>query len=218
MVVCMANLHNIPVAVRRCFLFEGLPAEAVAEVIGEPSRFVRGQVIYSEGAFRRALVVIASGRVEVSRCTEDGRRIPLNRLTAGQVFGVAALFGAGERYVSEVTAATNCSVCFITQEQVSTLLAAHPIVAENYIRFLSDRIRFLNARIAEYTAGNTDERVWRWLSGHTDEDGRVRLPGSLSGLARALDIGRTSLYRSLEHLEACGAVRRDGTDIYLVND
>lgn len=216
----MANLHNarnVPVAVRRCFLFEGLPAETVLRCIGEPSRFERGEVIYSEGDFRKALVIIAAGRVEVSRCAEDGRRIPLNRLSAGQVFGAAALFGAGERYVSEVTAMTGCSVYFITQEQVSALLAAHPVVAENYIRFLSDRIRFLNARIAEYTAGGTDERVWRWLAGHVGDDGRVALPGSLSELARALDIGRTSLYRSLDHLSASGAIRREGTAIYLVN-
>jgi CRP-like cAMP-binding protein len=203
--------------VRRCALFEGVPAEALAEVIGEPLRFARGEVIYSEADFRRALVVIAAGRVEVSRCAEDGRRVPLNMLSAGQVFGVAALYGAGERYVSEVTAAANCSVCFVTQEQMSALFAAYPVVAENYIGFLSDRIRFLNARIAEYTAGDTEERVRRWLEGHADGTGSVQLPGSLSGLARALDIGRTSLYRSLEHLEACGAIRRDGTAIFLVN-
>ena len=212
----MASLHNIPVAVRRCFLFDGLPMDALLRIVGEPSRFARGEVIYSEGDFRRALVVIAAGRVEISRCAEDGRRIPLNRLTAGQVFGVAALYGAGERYVSEVTAVTNCAVYFVTQEQMTALFAAYPVVAENYIRFLSDRIRFLNARIAEYTAGGADERVWRWLEGHVGEDGCVLLPGSLSGLARALDIGRTSLYRSLEHLETCGAIRRDGAAIYLV--
>ena len=47
-------------------------------------------------------------------------------------------------------------------------------------------------------------------------DGRAEVSGGYSQLARALNMGRASLYRSLEALEAEGRIRREGRTIYLV--
>ena len=51
----------------------------------------------------------------------------------------------------------------------------------------------------------SDARV-TWV----DADGTVRFSGSLCDLARALDVGRSSLYRSLDRLEAAGRLSREG--------
>lgn len=45
---------------------------------------------------------------------------------------------------------------FISQARMSDYIARYPVVAENYIRFLSDRIRFLNRKIANFTNGRTE--------------------------------------------------------------
>ena len=55
----------------------------------------------------------------------------------------------------------------------------------------------------------------RYFLDHRSGDGRVILPGSLTELAQTLNIGRSSLYRSLDALTASGAVRREGRRIFV---
>ena len=60
-----------------------------------------------------------------------------------------------------------------------------------------------------------DERLTGYLLAHRGEDGQVTLPGSLLELAQSLNIGRSSLYRSLDALTQSGAIRRQGRRIYV---
>ena len=140
----------------------------------------------------------------------------MNDLLVGDVFGVAALFGSDEEYPSTVIAETDCDILFIPQETVVRWMASVPRVAENYVRFLSDRIRFLNLRLSTLTAGQADGKLWRWLLAHRDENGVVTVTDGMSELAERLDMGRSSLYRSLDALTALGRIRRERKKIYIL--
>lgn len=200
------------------FLLDGLDGETRRQLWAQaprPVRFEKGEAIYSCHAFRRALGLLLQGEVQVYRPGEDGRRVVMNRLPAGSVFGAAALFGECEAYVTEISALRRCAVLFVSQQQASDWMRGHYAIAENYIRFLSGRIRFLNQKIAEFTDGQTEDRLVRYFLDHRSGDGRVILPGSLTELAQTLNIGRSSLYRSLDALTASGAVRREGRRIFV---
>ncbi len=136
--------------------------------------------------------MILSGEVQVFRSDGDGRRVVMNRLSAGQVFGAAALFGDTEAYATEIEALCPTRLVFISQAQMSACIARYPLVAENYIRFLSGRIRFLNHKIAGFTGGPTGNRLYHYLLEHRQPDGRVDIPVSMVELAQSLNIGRSS--------------------------
>lgn len=76
---------------------------------------------------------------------------------------MTAVFGEGETFVTEVYATQDAAVAFIGQQQLSAWFSAYPRLAENYICFLTDRIRFLNRRITTYTGGQVEERLWRFF-------------------------------------------------------
>ena len=137
-------------------------------------------------------------------------------LFAEDVFGVAALFGSDEEYPSTILAESDCRILFISQETVSAWMHAVPIVAENYVRFLSDRIRFLNRRLSTLTAGQADGKLWRYLLSHRDEDGVVTITDGMGALAERLDMGRSSLYRSLDALSQAGRIRRERKKINIL--
>lgn len=197
------------------FLLQGLSAaeqEQYRTAIGEaPQSYRRGAVIYDRSRARRALAWVLDGHLRVLH-----GRVVMNDLHPGDVFGAAALFGAEDAYPSTVMAATDCRVQFIGQETVSAWMAADPRIGENYIRFLSDRIRFLNRRLATLTAGQTDDKLWRYLQAHRDSAGVVPLPDGMGGLAEHLGMGRSSLYRSLDTLLAAGVIRREKKQIVLL--
>lgn len=212
-------MDNTAISPDTIFLFQGISATEVhslLEGIPEAVSFAKGEVVYTRRRFRHALGVLLSGRAEVYR-TEGGRHVLMNRLGPGDSFGAAALYGGGEEYVTEVRAAAACEILFLSQETVSGWMRRDYRVAENYIRFLSGRIRFLNRRIAGFTGGAADRRLARYLAEQAGENGRTRLPGSMTALASALNIGRSSLYRSLDALTEAGLIRRAGREIEIVD-
>lgn len=198
------------------FLLRGLTEEEAARcwqmAQSEECAYSKGQVVYDAGLARPALALVLEGNLRVLH-----GKVVMNDLHPGDVFGAAALFGGGEPYPSTVVAASACRVLLIPQETVTAWMAAVPQVGENYVRFLSDRIRFLNRRLSTLTAGQTDGKLWRYLVVHSDDAGVVRLPGGMTGLAECLDMGRSSLYRCLDSLTAQGKIRREGKTIVIIN-
>ena len=201
--------------IRALFLFCGLTETEIDRCLTsaacEERAYPKGETVYDESLVRRALALVLEGTLRVYH-----GRVMMKELLTGDVFGAAALFGSGEPYPSSVVAHTACRVVFIPQETVSAWMSAVPRVGENYVRFLSDRIRFLNRRLSTLTAGQTDGKLWRYLLAYRDREGVVSLPDGMTGLAERLNMGRSSLYRSLDSLVDAGYVRRCGKQIIVL--
>lgn len=197
------------------FLLDGLTEAQVSQCRQladiEELDFAKGEVIYDPENAHRALAFVIKGQVRVCH-----GRVVMNVLSAGDVFGAAALYGSTEPYPSTVVAATDCRIQLIPQDTVSRWMSAVPRVGENYVRFLSDRIRFLNRRLSTLTAGQTDGKLWKYLLAYRDADGVVTLSGGMTELAERLDMGRSSLYRSLDTLTDAGRIRRQGKQILVL--
>ena len=189
------------------FLFDGLCEEHRRELAEQArcERFDRAAVIYSPHHFQRCLGVVLDGAVAVDQVIGE-RHARMKTMTAGQTFGAAALYGADETYVTEVSAKTACTVAFFSQEQISGWFSAHPRIAENYICFLSGRIRYLNHRITALTGEDVQQKVAVYLRENASDAVSV----NMVQLAQQLNVGRSSLYRALDALEKAGDIRRDG--------
>jgi CRP-like cAMP-binding protein len=195
---------------RSSFLFAGLPCldEKMEEkMLCGAKAFAKGETVYDGTRFKSALGVIVSGTVRITTSDEENRVI-LRDMSAGETFGAAALFGAGECYVSKIHAKTACAVVFISEEALLALFEKYPSSARNYIAFLSSKIRYLNRKIAELSLKGADARLLGYMKAHAGEGGKVDMPGSMSLLASTLGIGRSSLYRALEKLEAGGYISK----------
>ncbi len=181
------------------FLWKDLPSERIKQYLAQlppPRSFEKGAVIYSEREFPRAFAVVAEGKAEVLAHSGASMRM----LETGDVCGVTALFG-NERYASTIRAASRLKLQFIPENLLTDWMEAEPILSMNYIRFLHQRILYLNEKIRLYTEGSAEERLRRHIEGHIRPDSSVDFPGGLAAMARSLNISRTSLYRTLEQLE-----------------
>ena len=156
------------------------------------------------------LGVVLSGRMQILSMDTD-HPVVLRAVTAGHVFGAASLFLENAAPVSRLVAQSDCSLFFLARNAVRELLGHDPAFLDAYLRFLAERVHFLNGKIRSFTAGSTERRLALWLAEHA-ENGSVRAV-SLSVLAGTLDIGRASLYRALDKLEAEGLITRNGREI-----
>lgn len=189
------------------FLFQNLTRLPDLTQLPSPVSFARGESIYAPDDYPKALGVVLQGRAEAVAARRD--RAVLNAFGPGAVFGAAALFG-GKAYVARVRAAADCRVQFLPEDTLRAWFLAYPQMALNYMAFLTDRVRFLNGKIAVYTCEGASGKLYSWLCANGDGDGA--LPKlSMTKLAATLNMGRTSLYRAFDELEKQNLlVRKDG--------
>ncbi len=170
---------------------------------------------YDEKPF---LCIITTGSAYVYT-KERSSDLLIRMLKAGDTFGVATLFGnTGESAVTKILAAETTEAVCMSEENVRRLIQNDSALAMRYIDFLADRIRFLNKRIACLGAGSAEDKVCAWLLNQLpadSEDCVYTLPMSLSQLADILGLGRASLYRALDELEAHGVLHRKGKTLHI---
>ena len=201
------------------FIFENCDIEKFRHTLekGKVITFQKGEEIYTPKKNARKIGIILSGRVEVKEGV-GSPRVLLNILRKGQMFGVAGLFYEGDDYVSHVAAKEKVSVFFLDEDILQELLKKNADISLNYIRFLSERIRFLNRRLHDLTGQTVEEKLSRYVYAMAKEakDGdMVMLPIPIKDLALALNVGRASLYRAFEALEKEKLIKRENKEIIL---
>ncbi len=106
-----------------------------------------GQVLFSHGEAGDAVYVIERGEVEISVHSFDGRKLALDVLRDGEVFGEIALFG-GNR-TATATALGDCVLRKIRRADVLSTLRARPELALDFIDVLCERLRRLSDKLEE---------------------------------------------------------------------
>lgn len=158
-----------------------------------------------------SLFIILNGSASVYGVSKT-QPVILNTLKIGRVFGMASLFG--EKCAStSIIAKDNCTYAVISQACIEEMLKNDIGFTKNYICFLSDKIRFLNKKIAFFTSGSTEKKLAGYLLSLPIEDNTVKIEMNMTKLAQNLDIGRASLYRAFDALEANCFITRENNII-----
>jgi CRP-like cAMP-binding protein len=198
------------------FLFRNVDEVVVERLISDAhciqQSYQKGAVIYDETHFMHCMGILLSGAVQVAKRTCDGKKLIMSRLTPGECFGAAAMFQRRNRYATILTAEKPTNVLFVPEELIVWSMRRDPVITENYIAYLSDRIWFLNTKISALTAGSAEQRLAVFLL----EQGSVS--SSMTDLSPQLNVGRASLYRALDVLEANGYIRKGSKSIEVMNE
>ena len=196
-------------------LFCGLSA---ADLLGTtPTEKAKATVnVFSSGEeipwFRdgeRLLTLILEGQGVV--CSpDDDRHVILKTALPSDLFGVSILF-SDEQPVSTVRAKGQLIALCLPASTIRRLLDCNADFRMRYIAFLSEKICFLNKKIASFTAGSVERRLARYLmSLPLDKNGILHLTLPMTALAAQLDVSRASLYRAMDQLVSEGLIIRDG--------
>jgi CRP-like cAMP-binding protein len=131
-------------------------------------------------------------------------------MQAGECIGLASLC-SDELPDTEVTFHGGAVILVIPRYLLEDLIIDDAALSCNIIAALAQKVRFLNAKIAGYTAVRSDEKLYlHLLSLPKDSEGWVEIGESMSSLARRLGIGRASLYRAIDTLIEEETIVRQG--------
>lgn len=202
--------------VANCPIFCGIDSDMLSAVLTQNSclrTFGTSETVFSSSCTDNCIGIIISGAALVFS-DDSTKPVLLRKLVQGDLFGVSNVL-SGEKFISRISAQEKCEVLFIPADAIRYLLEHDKKAMYNYIGFLSDRICFLNRKIACLTAGNAERRLALYLDSLSESDDFV-LPLPLSSLATVLDIGRASLYRAFDSLVADGFISKSGKNIKIL--
>lgn len=198
-------------------LFCGMEESAIVSAVTRAEVTVvhveKGGVIYAPEDFLHALGVILYGRAQVTKGGADSRML-MSVLEAGELFGAATLFNDSAQYVAEVRAIVSTWALMMSEDALKHMMRLDFRIAENYMRYLTARVRYLSGRIDGFVRPTLEDRVLLYMV-RGAKDGLYTPPMGVSGLAEALCIGRTSLYRAIDALTNKGRIIKQGRSFRL---
>ena len=159
--------------------------------------FGSGETIYAIEDPGDTMLLIESGRVEVSVTSMTGRKSVLNHMGPGEVVGEIALLDNGPRS-ADVVAATKVEGVLLHRRDLLSFLTEHPETTLSLIAEVCSKVRNASEMFASQSQTIAQARLARCLLrlgrkwGDEDAEGDVRLTqqfsqgdlGEFSGLAR----------------------------------
>lgn len=200
------------------FLFRGFTRAELSALLRAPGitvlRYTAGETLLCPACSLPQLCLLLRGAAVVEKQSGESL-LRMRELTPGAVFGIASLFldETQRPYPTRITALKNASVLIIPEHTLQSLLKQDFRLAENYIRYLTGKIHYLNARIGGLILPTVPERLLLYLEQNAHNNSIVH---GLTQLAQALCVSRATLYRALDALEQSGRIQRTGRTITLL--
>lgn len=177
--------------------------------------FENGMTAYSSESGPISVGIVLDGTAHVHA---NGSKEPvlLRTVSVGDMFGIANLYAEAEPFPTRIIACEHCEILFLSGEACKRLIESEPTALRNFLTLQSKKIVYLNRKILTFTAGSAEKKLAVFLLDRAVND-TVTLPCSMSCLADMLGMGRASLYRAADSLEANGWIRRQDRTFVLCN-
>lgn len=200
-------------------IFKSSESAAIDKYITEDDfnvqKYRAGEEICSPCTSNNAVGVILRGCATVSSRDED-KNVLLRTMGVGAMFGIANLYAENIEFPTRIVAKSTCEVLFIKKDAIRELIENDKSTLKSFLAFQSNRIVYLNKKINSFTAGGAERRLSLFLLDNA-VDGIYSADVSMSALAEMLDIGRASLYRAFDTLEAAGCIERKDKKTIMVD-
>ena len=204
---------------KRHLLFKDVENDVLLKFVSDNGvsiqSFKNGEEIFSPKHTEKCLGFVLTGEAIVYS-SDENRSVLLRQLESGDTFGVSNLFDESSEFVSLIISKKSSQILFFTAEAVENLLNTSQQFRMGYIKFLSQRICFLNKKISCFTAGSTERRLALFLCSQCDGVNNT-FTANANALSEMLNIGRASLYRAFDTLISDGFIEKNGKNIIVLD-
>lgn len=206
-------------------LFSELSDRDLDRIIYLASRqkYHKDNMILIEEEIGSTMFIILSGRVKISRISDDGREVILSILSDGDFFGEMSLLD-GHTRSANVTATEGSELLVIRREQFLQMLKDFPQIAINLLKELAQRIRKSDEHIKSLSLQDATGRVATTLLRIAEDSGMFRkgqveiseLPLQ-QDLANMAGTSRETISRVIKSLTEDGFLKKQSGKIIILD-
>lgn len=206
-------------------IFSGLDSERIRQIslLGTRKFYKKDTTILRENETGSALFVIISGKVKVSRVSDDGKEIILTILNESDFFGEMAILDGLSRSAG-VTAIEETELFMIQRIDFLNLLQEHPEISVALLQELTRRLRASDMKIKSLSLRDAEGKVATVILQLADDIGKIkqgkveieRLPFQ-HDLANMAGTSRETISRTIHAFAKRGLIELEGSRLR-IND
>lgn len=196
-------------------LFKTLPQNQVEYISNKLTmkEYGKRQVLF-EPEDKNKVFILKNGRVEIYQLTLEGKKIVVDVLEPGSVFGDLGIDEPTEQFMQ---ASTNSLVCVIGKDQFFDMVTEMPQLANSLVRELFSKVVESEKQIAALASDNLLLKLKNLLSRLAkkygkERDGEITISTKFTHeqLADMIGVSRPTMTELLNKLGKQGFIRRDG--------
>jgi CRP-like cAMP-binding protein len=136
----------------------------------------KGKILYMPEDTSEVLFLLKEGRVQLYRISPDGKKLVIETIGPGSIFGEMALIGQG-MHNTFAEAVEPCVLLVMSRDDVERLLVTKPMVAVRIFEVLGRRLREAESRLEEIAFKGIPSRLASLLLQLAGEQGGDSITG-----------------------------------------
>lgn len=206
----------------KCPLFYGCDSSVIYSVLKDNAvirTYSSGSTIMDHGKMddecSPSIAYVYSGKCLITSCSKTNSVLRISE--EKDLIGLAGVFLKEDIETKVIPYGKKVIILSLDMNALNLLMDQDKTnsLRNNLFTMLAKKISFLNKKIATLTRGSAEKKLAMFLLSFMK--GTFDIGLSMSELSRLLDIGRSSLYRSIDSFESKNIIKRDG-DIITILD
>jgi CRP-like cAMP-binding protein len=178
------------------------------------SKYVKGQVIFSQGEAADAVFYIQTGKVKVAVVSERGKEAVVAVLGPDEFCGEGALAGQPRR-MATASAMAACQVMRVEKAAIIRVLHEEPAFAEMFLQHLLARTRRIEEDLVDQLFNSSEKRLARTLLllanfGKESQPERILAKISQETLAEMVGTTRSRVSQFMNKFRRLGFITYNG--------
>jgi CRP/FNR family transcriptional regulator, cyclic AMP receptor protein len=206
-------------------IFSELDDETLGKIakLGVKKQFKKEAVVLFENENANTLFVIVSGKVKISRMSDEGKEVILTILNESDFFGEMGLLDGMSRSAT-VTAMEDTELFLIQRNEFLDLLHAYPEVAIALLEELTQRLRSADMKIKSLSLKDAEGKVATVILQIANDAGKIK-QGTVEieklpyqhDLANMAGTSRETISRTLHTFAKKGFIELDGSKLRILD-
>ena len=168
-----------------------------------------GEILFEQGDIGDSLYAVTKGCIELSVLSREGRKLSLDVLRPGHLFGEIALFDPSTR-TAGAAAIGETTLLRVANADLQRELENAPELAMDLVRMAGQRMRWMSKQLSEQVFLPITSRLARkilHLTAH-DEENDPKLDMSQAELAEFVGATREAVSKTLSSWESRGYLKK----------
>ncbi len=199
-------------------LFHGIPREELAEFERTLAMTAcqRGRLFYMPGETGEALFILKEGRVQLYRLSAEGKKLIIDILEPGTVFGEMTVIGQG-MYETFAEALEPGLICVMSRSDVERLLQRHPHITLHLLHIVGRRLLESQKRLTELSFMDVSTRLAAQLLRLQEKGGNPIMGFSHQDLADFIGTYRETITHTLNQFKHQGIIDIQRKEIVILD-
>jgi len=154
-------------------IFTSLKQESMMELnkLVKDKEIGKNQPIYFPNEPSSSIFFLKTGRVKISRYSDDGKEMIMAFINSGDVFGEMAYLGEGERTDMAVSVEPSF-ICAINKDDFAQFVEKNPSLNLRLTRLIGLKLKSYSERIEDLVFKDAKQRVISFIKKLADDNGK----------------------------------------------